>query len=180
MNICFKTSFFQRIFFAIIFILIIYIQFYLLLIYELFFYLSFEYLNSNPSYLKLKFHKVYNNLFLFFLLFIVLVRSKLFTFSEAVHYHLNSLEHLYFALIICLIISIYIQIFQFPLKTRFQKLLFIFIAFNSIGFLNEFFQNFFLQTPIFILNTTDIKDLIINVVGSTIFILIAMFYKIKN
>ncbi len=180
MNVCFKTSLFQRIFFIIIFLVIIYIEFYLLLIYEFLFYLSFEYLNSNSTYLKLKYYKVYNNLFLFFLVFIVLVRCNLFNFSETVHYHLNSLEHLFFALIICLLLSIYIQIFKFPLHTTFQILIFVFITFNGIGFLNEFFQNFFQQTPIFILNTTDIKDLIINFIGSTFFILISMFYKIKN
>lgn len=170
----------QRLLFLLLFVTIIFIKVYLLLIYETLFLISFEYLNSNKKYLKITSHKLYNWVFVSFLAFIVLVRADLFNFSETIDFHINSVEHLFFSCIICLLLSIYMQIFDFLSQSRITKLIVIFVAFNTIGFLNEYFQNFFQQTPIFYLKEDDIKDIVINLIGSTIFLIVSLFYKMKN
>ena len=59
-------------------------------------------------------------------------------------------------------------------------MLVIFILFNFIGLLNEYFQNFYSQTQLFNLKENDIKDIFINFIGSTLFLITSIFYKIKN
>jgi len=151
-----------------------------LLIYEVLFYFSFEYLNSNSNYLKIKLHKFYNWLFLSFMSFIVFVRMDMFSFSTTTNYHLNSAEHLLFAFVICLTLYIYMQIFNLISSQFYLNLLIVFIAFNGIGLLNEFFQNFYQQKTIFYLKETNIKDIIINGIGSSLVVILSLFYKFKN
>ena len=170
----------QRLLFLFLFLVTIVSGTSFLLIYEVLFYLSFEYLNSNSNYLKIKSHKFYNWLFLFFLGFIVFVRIDIFNFSKTIDYHLNSLEHLLFAFVICLTLYVYMHIFNLISSKFYLNLLVVFIAFNGIGFLNEYFQNFYQQQPIFCLKETNIKDIIINVIGSSLVVILALFYKFKN
>ncbi|HNP34038.1 MAG TPA: hypothetical protein PKN96_12165 [Flavobacterium sp.] len=142
--------------------------------YELLFYLSFEYLNSNPKYLKISFYKVYNWLFLAFVTLIVLVRLNLYDFSAAVDYHINTVEHLSFAFAICLTLSVYMQLFDIAPNRKLLKFIIVFIIFNGLGFFNEFFENIFQQRPFFSIEGNDIKDLIVNLIGSSSFIIISM------
>lgn len=171
---------FQRLLFLILFGLILVIKVHILLIYVVVFYLSFEYLNQHKNYLQMVFYQTYNWLFLAFLSFIILVRANLFEFSETTHYHLNSLEHLFFSGIICLILTIYLSILNVHFKTKFWYLLAIFIIFNGIGLCNEYFQNYFQHSEVFLLKKEDCKDVIINLIGSTLFVTALLFTKIKN
>ena len=119
-------------------------------------------------------------MFLSFLGFIVFVRIDIFNFSKSIDYHLNSLEHLFFAFVICLTLYVYMQIFNLISSKFYLNLLLVFIASNGIGFLNEYFQNFYQQQPIFNLKETNIKDIIINVIGSSLVVILSLFYKFKN
>lgn len=170
----------QKLFFLLLFIAIILIKVYFLLIYAALFFISFLYLNSNEKYQKLEYYKFYNWIFIVFLSFIVLVRSNLFNFAKQIKYNLNTIEHLFFAFILCLLLSIYMQLFNLIFKKYLVKMLVIFILFNFIGLLNEYFQNFYSQTQLFNLKENDIKDIFINFIGSTLFLITSIFYKIKN
>jgi hypothetical protein len=180
MKVSWNSLKFQRLLFLVLFLIIILIKTYILLVYEVLFYLSFEYLNSNFKYLKINLHKIYNWLFLSFLGFIVLVRADLFNFSDTTDYHINSIEHIFFSGIVCLILLVYNQMFNL-IRNKFKVLLLvIFITFNFIGLLNEYFQNFFQHTPIFYLKDNDIKDLVINLIGSSLFVIFSLVFKFKN
>ncbi len=169
----------QRLFFALLFLTIIFIELPTLLVYEALFYLSYEYLNSNKSYLAIRNHIIYNWLFLTFLSFIILVRSKCFFVSESFDYHLNTIEHLFFACIICLILSIYFKIFNLNIS-RIKSLLLVFGIFNLIGLVNEYLQNLFQQTPFLRLEKGDVKDIYVNLAGSGLYLVLATISKIKN
>lgn len=153
---------------------------YILLAYVSVYYLSFEYLNSNKKYLEIPQHKIYNWLFIAYLAFIVLVRARLFHFSEAVNFHLNTAEHLFFTFLICQTISIYMQILGLKSNNQLLKLIKIFAILNLIGLLNEYFQNFYHHLPVFSLEENDIKDLIVNFIGSLLFVVISMISQKKH
>jgi hypothetical protein len=170
----------QRFLFLFLFIAIIAIKIPILRVYEILFYLSFEYLNANKKYTQLKNHNLYNWLFIAFLGFVILVRADLFGFSETTEYHLNSAEHLFFACIICLTITLYLNLFNILTNKPFLTLFFVFIGFNGIGLLNEFFQNFFEQTPTFRLKENDVKDIIINLIGSSLYVFFVCSFKLKK
>jgi hypothetical protein len=142
------------------------------------FYLSYEYLNSNKKYIAMRNHSIYNWLFLWFILFVILVRSKWFFISLSIDYHLNTVEHLFFAFVLCLSLSIYFQIFKLvtiPLK----RMLVVFISFNLIGLMNEYFQNFYQGTTVSFLDKTDIKDIYVNLVGSLLYVILRVISQIK-
>lgn len=171
---------FQRLLFLTFFGAIILIKTKILLLYEIVFFASYEYLNSNKNYLQLQLHCYYNWFFLFFLGFIILVRADLFNFSDEIAYHLNSVEHLFFSFLICLLLSVYITLFTVFANHKVVKLLFIFIAFNLIGLLNEYFQNYFQDSEVFLLKENDSKDMVINLLGSILFIIFASVFRIKK
>jgi hypothetical protein len=168
----------QRLLFIFLFLLIFVIKNNVLFVYEALFYISYEYLNSNKKYLEIRNHTIYNWLFIGFLMFVILVRSKWFFISESVDYHLNTVEHLFFSGIVCLILRIYFQIFNFNLLWI-KSLLLAFIAFNFIGLINEYFQNFFQQTPILLLEEGDVKDIYVNLAGSVLYLAVASISRIK-
>lgn len=170
----------QRLLFLLLFLAIITIKTPILLVYEILFYLSYEYLNSNKKYTQLKNHPLYNWLFIAFVGFIVLVRTKWFLVSETMEYNLNSVEHLFFACIICLTITLYLFLFNILTNKPFVTLVFVFVGFNCIGFLNEYFQNFFLETPIFQLKANDVKDIAMNLIGSSLYVFLVSVFKLKN
>lgn len=169
----------QRLLFVLLFLSIIFIEVPILLVYETLFYFSYEYLNSNKKYSAIRNHIIYNWLFLAFLTFIIFVRSKCFFVSESFDYHLNTIEHLFFACIICLILSIYFKIFSLKISWI-KSLLLVFGIFNFIGLVNEYFQNFFQQTPVLLLEEGDVKDIYVNLAGSGLYLVLASISKIKN
>lgn len=170
----------QRLSFLLLAIAIIFSKVYVLLIYESVYYLSFEYLNSNKKYREINAHKTYNWLFIAYLAFEVLVRAHLFNLGERIDYHINSVEHLFFTFLISLTISIYMHFFDLLAENRLVKLMTVFIILNLIGVINEYFQNFYQGLPLFYLEETDIKDLIINLIGSSLFVIISLIYKPKK
>lgn len=170
----------QRLLFFLLFAAVIVIKVPILLVYGALFYLSFEFLNRNQKYLKLKDHNTYNWFFLSFFVFIVLVRAKIFDVDQGVAFHLNSLEHVGFAAIVCLTLVLYLNILTNVKTGSFKVLGCIFLAFNLIGLVNEYFQNFFQQKPVFLLQPNDIKDLVVNLIGSGVYVLSVCVSKLKN
>lgn len=61
----------------------------------------------------------------------------------------------------------------------FHAILWSAIIFNSIGLINEFFQNYFQGKLLFILDEFSIKDLIANGLGTLIFIISIKFLTIR-
>lgn len=175
-----STKNFQRLLFLIFFIAIILIKTNILLIYEIVFFSSYEYLNSNKKYIQLQLHSNYNWFFLFFLGLIILVRADLFNFSDAVDYHLNSVEHLFFSFVICLLLSIYMELFEVLTNCKILKFIVIFVVFNFIGLLNEYFQNYFLHSDVLLLKENDTKDMMINILGSFLFVIFAYIFRVKK
>jgi hypothetical protein len=171
---------FQRLLFLLFFIAIILIKTNILLIYEIVFFASYEYLNGNKKYLQLQLYSYYNWFFLFLLGFIILVRADLFNFSDAVDYHLNSVEHLFFSFIVCLLLSVYMTLLNVFAKYKALKLVFIFVAFNFIGLLNEYFQNYFQHSDVLLLKENDSKDMMINLLGSILFVIFSYILRIKK
>ena len=158
----------------------VFTKLYMLLTCEILFYVSFEYLNSNPDYLKLPSYRIYNWLFVGFVAFVVLIRSKVLGFSGAIEFHINTIEHLFFSGIICLTTSIYLKLFDILSGSLFKRLILIFLVFNFIGLLNEFIQNLYQGMPFFSIEGNAIKDLIVNLFGSSLFVLISALYKDKS
>lgn len=170
----------QRLLFLALTIAIIISKVYVLLVYEFVYYLSFEYLNSNSKYRQINGYKTYNWLFIFYLAFEVLVRAHLFHFTKTIDYNINTSEHLFFTFLISLSISIYMQFFNLLSENRLLKLIAVFAVLNFIGLINEYFQNFFQGLPIFLLDGDDIKDMIINLIGSSLFVVLSLLYKPKK
>lgn len=170
----------QRILFLLITLAFISSKVYILLAYLSLYYLSFEYLNSNKKYLGMRVCKTYNWLFVIYPVFILLVRGRLFNFTETTIYHLNTAEHLFFAFLVCLLISIYMQLFNFLAHKKLLRLSTVFVLLNLIGIINEYFQNFYHKFPIFHLEQDDLKDMTINLIGSLLFVLVSLFFKSKT
>lgn len=170
----------QRIAFFLLTIVFLTCKVYVLLVYVSIYYLSFEYLNSNKKFEEITFHKTYNWFYVAYLAFVVFVRSGLIEFSKNADYHLNTAEHLFFMFLICQTVLIYIQLFNFLSSNYLLRLVVVFIILNFIGIVNEYFQNFYQNLTIFYLEQTDIKDLVINLIGSLLFIIISLFYKLKK
>jgi hypothetical protein len=170
----------QRLAFLILCMATIYIRMFMLLTCEIVFYLSFEYLNKNTKYLRMPSYRIYNWLFVVFVGFVVLVRSDIFGLSKRIDYHINTLEHLFFSAILCLTTSIYLKVFNILSDSLLKRLIIVFAIFNLIGLLNEFFQNLYQDRPFLSIEGNDIKDSIVNIVGSSMFVLISMLYKSKS
>jgi hypothetical protein len=175
-----STKNIQRLLFLILFLAAVYIKMYMLLASQILYYLSFEYLNLNAKYLKMPSHKNYNWFFISFVVFVVLVRADIFGFSDTVDYHFNTAEHLFFSGVMCLMILVYLQIFKLISRYKLMKLLVVFAILNLLGLVNEFFQNLFQERPFFSIEGNDIKDMIVNLIGSSLFVTVSLFYKRKS
>lgn len=170
----------QRALFLLLSLLFILCKVYFLFAYVSIYYLSFEYLNSNKKYKEIALHKTYNWLYVAYLAFIVFVRSGLIEFQKEVDYHLNTAEHLFFMFLICQTVLIYMQLFTILKGKQLLRLIAVFVILNLIGILNEYFQNFYQNLPVFYLEQTDLKDLKINLIGSSLFVIFSMLIKRKS
>lgn len=103
---------------------------------------------------------------------VLVERLRHFKMHSTVEWWLNSLEHVFFALVISFMVYLFLAIFW--LKKDSQRLLravMVFILFNAIGFINEWNQNNMAHRPVFTLIDDSIKDLKMNLIGSSIFFL---------
>lgn len=173
----FQNTHFLRLLFAVFFMVICLIKVNILYAYVAIFYLSFEWLNANQRFRAMPYHTAYNFFIVFFIGYILVVRSGILTHSEQIIFHLNSVEHVLFAIIICLHLSIYLRLFE-KIPTRcLPQLLLVLVTFHAIGLLNEYFQNYFRGAPTFVLDPNSLKDLVANAAGTAIYAALAIFDK---
>lgn len=145
----------------------------ILYFYILFFFISVEVLWLKKSKSHTKIFKWAQFFFMVFVSYVLFVRASVWGFSALTKYNLNTIEHVFFALVICFLIYLYFQFYS--VKKPVNLILISALTFNIIGLINEFFQNYFQGKPVFILEIFSIKDLIANVLGSLIFIVISKF-----
>jgi hypothetical protein len=130
-----------------------------------------EGLNWQKAFRLLPNFKMYNTLFVSYLTFIVLNRTRSFKWSEPVEEIINIAEHGFFALIVCSILWLFLNIFT---KMAFRaKAIGVFIIFNVIGVLNEVFQNWLCHHDLVDFIADARKDMIVNMLGSLIFLIFA-------
>jgi hypothetical protein len=160
-----------------LFCLILYTQNLTILPYWFAMALSLEILNHNKIYLAQAFYTRFNLVFVAYLILVVLDRGRKFHVNFTAEWNFNSLMHIFFALIVCFKISQYLSVFA--IKTK-KKNLYIALIFNILGLINEFFQNLMCKRDIFVLIPDAQKDLVMNVLGTAMFIWLNFLLKDKQ
>lgn len=166
-----------RLFYMISMFVVYLIKVPILFFYIIFFFLNVEILLLNKKKSNAKIFKASQVFFALFVSYVLFVRAHLCGFSLTTEYNLNTVEHLLFAFVICLMIYYYCTFFG-NIK-HFISILVSVIIFNFIGLINEFFQNYFQVKPIFTLDEFSFKDLIVNVLGTLVFIVLITLFKMK-
>ena len=161
----------------IILSIIIFTKSYFLLAYNGVMYIFLEILNSKKVYLNQKNYKIVNALCVGYQLFITINRTRKLNFSKNTEGVINILEHIFFALIVCLLISQLLLFFKKINLNKHQEALFVFSVFNAIGVFNEFFQNIISNRTLFIFTPDSMKDIGINLIGSLIFVVYSLIFK---
>ena len=155
---------------------------YQLLYYTAVFVGSVEFLNQREAFKKLPNFKLLNLVFIAFLTFIILNRSRHIRLSVYTEGVVNILEHGFFALIICLKLLVYFHLFS-NYSIRLKAFL-VALAFNLIGLVNEIFQNWLNHRALFSFIEDARKDLLINCLGSILFLILlslsSLFSKKPN
>lgn len=143
---------------------------YQLLYYAAIFVGSIEFLNQREAFRNLSNFKFLNGIFALFLTFILLNRSRHIRFGIYTEGVINILEHGFFALIICLKLLLYFHLFS-KYSIRLKAIL-VALIFNSIGIINEIFQNWLNHRALFSFIQDARKDLIINFLGTILFLIL--------
>lgn len=121
------------------------------------------------------------NLFFFcYIVFITWERTRQYKFSHDAEYMLNNAEHILFAVIVCLIAALFIKILLIPSASFIKTLLLSVVVFNIIGIVNEYFQNIINHRSFGILTDDSQKDLLMNISGTALFVVIACLYHFKK
>lgn len=145
----------------------------ILYFYILFFFINVEVLLLKKVKSETQIFKISQLIFTFFVSYVLFARASVWGFSELTTYNLNTIEHVLFALVVCLQIYYFISFYSH--KKKLHSILLSVVIFNIIGLINEFFQNYFQGKPVFILEEFSIKDLIANVLGTLLFMVIIKF-----
>jgi len=121
-----------------------------------------------------------NLIFLGYICFITWVRTRPYKFPGEAEFWINNTEHLFFALVVCLLVVLYITV-VFSKKASFgKKLLYSVCIFNFIGLFNEYFQNVINHRALTVLTHDAQKDLLMNVAGSLLFVIVASLYSFSR
>lgn len=148
-----------------------------MLIYLGFMWLSVEVLNSLAVYTINMQIIFYNYIFALFTTFITINRIRRFKFGIPVEQCLNIVEHLFFSMVVCIKIGLYLQLWY--RKINYNSLIITILLFNLLGLVNELFQNWLGKRALLQLTQDSIKDLVINAIGATLFGL-AMYKSIPK
>ncbi len=135
-------------------------------------------LHLKPAYKKQS-GKLTDFFMLLFVAFIVWERTRHYTFNSTIELVINDAEHILFALLICSIISFLLGPRNVQVAYALQKLFVTIFMFNTIGLMNEFFQNTISGRPVYLLIPDSQKDILMNLCGSTLFVAICIL-RIKN
>lgn len=139
-----------------------------LLVYALVFGASIIALNLQSTYRESARHRACNAVFIGFLAFYVLVRTRFFPIHADLLELINTMEHGLFAAALCLNLLCWAE-----LRTtwpRWTRLLVVLVVFNLFGLGNELYQNALLGRPILLLGPDAVKDVVVNAVGSVLFL----------
>ena len=166
-----------RIIECILLVYILYLKAWTLLPYWSAMMVSLEILNRKNRCLNQPNFTVYNWLFVGYLVLVVVDRTRRWHIGEAMEWAFNSLMHVLFALIVCFKISQYLMAFDVKIKNR---TLFIALAFNILGVVNEGMQNIMCSRPLFSLIADSQKDLVMNVVGTLVFVFMQKYFDSKT
>lgn len=166
-----------RLFYVISLFVVYFIKVPILYFYIIFFFLNVEILLLKKSQSNTKIFKTTQVFFTLFVSYVLFVRAHMCGFSLTTEDNLNTVEHLLFAFVISLMIYYYC-IFFGKVKHSISVVISV-VIFNFIGLINEFFQNYFQGKPVFVLDEFSIKDLIVNVLGTLVFILLISLFKMK-
>ncbi|MEO7311556.1 MAG: hypothetical protein ABIX01_14225 [Chitinophagaceae bacterium] len=128
-----------------------------------------SYLNSRKQYLREP-YKWFNAGFLFYLILVVWERTRHYQFSPFSELMINDLEHVLFAIMICFISTRVLKFSPFNVRSFPLRLLLGILIFNSIGFINEWFQNTLNDRSLFTLIADSQKDIRMNLLGSALFL----------
>jgi hypothetical protein len=161
----------------IILSIIIFTKSYFLLAYNGVMYLFIEILNSKIVYLNQKNYKITNTLFIGYQLLITINRTRTIKFGKNTEGVINILEHIFFALIVCLLISQLLLFFKKIILSKRKEALLVFTIFNAIGIFNEFFQNIISNRALFVFTPDSMKDIGINFIGSLLFVVYSLNFK---
>jgi len=163
-----------RLFFILALCIITIGRHYFLYSYAVFFIVVIEFLQSRPLYRNLKGHKTYTSIFILYLLFIVINRSRQFQFNDGIERMINIVEHGSFALVICLLTTCYFNVYM-PKWPKARTIIIVVLIFNLIGYTNELFQNYVNGRPPFQLELDAVSDLRVNALGSLVFVCFMLF-----
>ena len=173
----FAINWFTRLFYVLSFLVVYLIQVPILYFYILVLFINVEILLLHKSKSETNIFKISQLFFIIFVSYVLFARADICDFSDETNYNLNSIEHILFAIVISLLIYYYVLFYD--QKKKLNPILISVFLFNSIGIVNEFFQNYFQGKSVFFLDEFSIKDLIVNVIGSAFFILIIRFLKVR-
>jgi hypothetical protein len=136
---------------------------------------SIVFLNRQKNFNQLPNFGWVNAFFFGYLTFIVINRTRSVKFSDFTEGGINIAEHGFFALVVCLKLFVYLHLFTaYSLQ---KKAIFAALLFNTIGVLNEMFQNWLNHRPLLIFIEDARKDMIVNLLGSFLFLFIFQFIK---
>lgn len=148
---------------------------FVLILYWIIFVASVEFLQSRTVYKHRS--KQFTLLFFLYLLLITVVRTSGHRLSKPITYTINVLEHLLFALVISFIVSLYLGLLtRFKNDRGLKRYSSSALLFNCIGFVNEIYQNLAKHKAPLVFSFGARIDLLVNVVGSLLFVLIAHLY----
>jgi hypothetical protein len=159
-----------RLIYAALLIIILINGNYALLYYAAVMVASIEFLNSQKAFKSLPNYTIFNGIFMGYLVFIILNRSRHVKFSVYTEGSINIAEHSFFALIICLKLLLYFHLFS-NYSVR-LKAIFAALMLNLVGFINEIFQNWLNSLPFFFFTEDARKDMVVNALGSILFLIL--------
>lgn len=136
---------------------------------------SIEFLNAREQYKDRA--KTYTLLFFLYLLFITIIRTIGTSTDQRIVYTVNVFEHLLFALLVSFKMRLYLGLLStFQNNKEMNKYWLAATLFNFIGFLNEVYQNLAKNKAPLIFDFGSRVDMLVNIVGSLLFVLIAYLY----
>jgi hypothetical protein len=143
---------------------------YYLILYVVINQILLEVLNAQTLY-KQHPYKWFNLIFWAYELVLV-ERLRHFKMHPLAKWWLNNLEHIFFAIVISFMVYLFLAIFWLKKKSqRIPRAIMVAIIFNVIGLINEWNQNNMAHRSIFVFIEDSIKDLWMNLIGTTIFFL---------
>jgi VanZ family protein len=103
---------------------------------------------------------------------VLVERLRHFKMNPTAEWWLNNLEHIFFALVVGFMLYMLLAIFWLKKENqRLKRAILVFLLFNAIGLINEWNQNHLCNRPAFVLIADSVKDLKMNLIGSSIFFL---------